>query len=102
MAVQSLSSEGAEAPAIRLLVCGGPRCDAEGRGSALLAAVRAALAAAFPASADSARISCVTRDCLRLCTKDPVVRVEPSGDVFSNPAVADLLHLVADALARRE
>lgn len=98
MAVQPLST--AE-PTVRLLVCVGPRCDAEGRGRALLEAVRGALAAAFPAPAESARISCVTRDCLRLCTKEPVVRIEPSGDAFSNPAVADLLRIVADALAPR-
>lgn len=88
-------------PAIRLLVCVGPRCDAEGRGRALLAELREALKTAFPAPEQAARISCAARDCLRLCTQDPVVRVEPSGDAFANPAIDELLRLVAEALSIR-
>ncbi len=75
-------------PKSRLLVCVGPRCDAEGRGRALLSALREALAADAGAAA---RISITTRDCLRGCTRDPVVRLEPSGDLFSNPTVDELL-----------
>lgn len=89
----------AAAPAIRLLVCVGPRCDAEGRGRALLAELRQALAAAFPSPEAAGRIACTTRDCLRLCTREPVVRLEPSGDAFSNPTVEDLLRVVAEALS---
>jgi hypothetical protein len=33
---------------VRLLVCVGPNCDAEGRGRRLLAEAQTALAAAFP------------------------------------------------------
>jgi (2Fe-2S) ferredoxin len=72
----------------RLLVCVGPRCDAEGRGRALLAALREELAAN---PADAAITEVTTRDCLRACTRDPIVRLEPSGDLFSNPTIEDLL-----------
>jgi len=85
-------------PACRLLVCVGPRCDAEGRGRALLAALRQALAA-DPAGA--AGIAIATRDCLRFCTRDPVVRVESSGDVFSNPSVDELLRAARAACRPR-
>lgn len=77
----------------RLLVCVGPRCDAEGRGRALLAALRQELAA----NPDAARIKVTTRDCLRACTRDPIVRLEPSGDLFSDPTVEDLLRAVGAA-----
>ncbi len=76
-------------PASRLLVCVGPRCDAEGRGRALLAALREELAANPDAAA---RVEVTTRDCLRGCTRDPIVRLEPSGDLFSDPTVEELLH----------
>jgi hypothetical protein len=80
------------------LVCVGPRCDAEGKGRALLAALLDALKAEFRSDLECGRIICATRDCLRLCTRDPLVRLEPSGDAFSNPEVGDLLRLVAEAL----
>ncbi len=83
---------------MKLLVCIGPNCDAEGRGRILLDALRAAAAEKFPVPAD-ARLVIETRDCLRLCTQDPVVRLEPSGDVFSNPDVDELLSLIAKALS---
>ncbi len=82
----------------RVLVCVGPRCDAEGRGRALLEELRSALVDAFPEASESGRISCSTRDCLRSCTRDPIVRLEPSGEVFSNPSVAELLRFCADIL----
>jgi hypothetical protein len=70
----------------RLLVCVGPRCDAEGRGTALLARLRDLLK-------DAAGVSCQKRECLRLCTGEPAVRLEPSGDVFANPDPEELLRL---------
>lgn len=70
----------------RLLVCVGPRCDAEGRGTALLARLRDLLK-------DVAGVSCQSRDCLRLCTGEPAVRLEPSGDVFANPDPEELMRL---------
>jgi NADH:ubiquinone oxidoreductase subunit E len=85
-------------PLVRLLVCVGPRCDAQGEGAALLAALTAALNEKFGADMASGRVSCVTRDCLRHCTSEPVARVEPSGEVFANPAIDELLRLVATAL----
>lgn len=94
------STPHAGSPAIRLLVCIGPRCDAEGRGSALLQALREALGAAHADDLAAGRVSCVTRDCLRHCTRDPIVRVEPSGDVFSDPPLEELLRLVAEAAPR--
>lgn len=94
---QGTLAECRQAPAVRLLVCVGPRCDAEGRGRALLAQLREALAASFPPE-DAACVCFTTRDCLRLCTRDPVVRIEPSGDAFSNPTVDDLLRAVAEAM----
>ena len=78
----------------RLLVCVGPRCDAEGRGRALLAALREELAANPDAAA---RVEVTTRDCLRACTRDPIVRLEPSGDLFSDPTVEDLLRAAGAA-----
>lgn len=70
----------------RLLVCVGPRCDAEGRGSALLARLRGLLEGV-------AGVSCQSRECLRLCTGEPAVRLEPSGDIFTNPDPEALLRL---------
>ncbi len=84
--------------ACRLLVCVGPRCNAEGRGRALLAALREELAA----NPDAARIKVTTRDCLRACTRDPIVRLEPSGDLFSDPTVEDLLRAAGATVLRIE
>ena len=70
----------------RLLVCVGPRCDAEGAGTALLARLRGLLE-------DAAGVSCQSRDCLRLCTGEPIVRLEPSGDVLANPDPEELMRL---------
>jgi hypothetical protein len=49
----------------------------------------------------SGRLAIATRDCLRLCTRDPVVRFEPSGDALSNPSLDDLLRLTRAALAEQ-
>lgn len=84
---------------LRLLVCVGPRCDAEGRGRELLAAVEAALARKFPEELAAGRLTISTRDCLRLCTRDPVVRLEPSGDAFSNPDLSDLMRRIGAELS---
>ena len=86
-------------PPQRLIMCVGPRCDAEGKGRQLLAEVEAACAEKFAAELRDGRLAVATRDCLRLCTRDPVVRLEPSGDVFSNPSCDELLRVVSDALA---
>lgn len=87
---------------VRLLVCVGPRCDAEGKGRALLASVEECFAATLPDELSSGRLSIATRDCLRLCTRDPVVRFEPSGDALSNPSQDELLRLARDALAAQD
>ncbi|MFO1123901.1 MAG: (2Fe-2S) ferredoxin domain-containing protein [Methylocystis sp.] len=84
---------------VRLLVCVGPRCDAEGKGRALLASVETRFAQAFPNDLASGRLSIATRDCLRLCTRDPVIRFEPSGDALSNPSLDELLRLTRATLA---
>lgn len=83
---------------IRLLVCVGPNCDARGQGRALLAEVQAALAATFPDALADGRLKLSTRDCLRLCTRDPVVRIEPSGEAFSDPDIDELMRDIAEAL----
>jgi NADH:ubiquinone oxidoreductase subunit E len=83
---------------VKLLVCVGPRCDAEGRGRALLAEVEAALQAQFAQALAQGRLTLATRDCLRLCTRDPVVRLEPSGDAFSDPDLDVLVAEIAGAL----
>jgi hypothetical protein len=88
-------------PPVRLLVCVGPRCDAEGKGRALLASVEECFTAALSNELSSRRLSIATRDCLRLCTRDPVVRFEPSGDALSNPSPDELLRLAREALAER-
>lgn len=80
---------------VRLLVCVGPRCDAEGRGQALFSALRNALAALPGPEAE--RIELSARDCLRFCTREPIVRLEPTGEVFSNPSVEELLRCASAA-----
>ncbi len=77
----------------------GPRCDAQGRGRALLGDVEAALRTAFPEALAAGRLALATRDCLRLCTRDPVVRLEPSGDAYSDPDLETLLREISVALA---
>ncbi len=86
---------------VRLIVCVGPRCDAEGKGRALLASAETRLAQAFPKELASGRLVVATRDCLRLCTRDPVVRFEPSGDALSNPSLDDILGFARAALAEQ-
>lgn len=86
-------------PSVRLLVCVGPRCDAEGKGRALFASVEECFAATFADELSSGRLAIATRDCLRLCTRDPVVRFEPSGDALSNPSPDELARLARQALA---
>ena len=92
---------------VRLLVCVGPNCDAQGRGRRLLAQAQTALAEAFPNALADGRLKISTRDCLRLCTRDPVVRLEPSGDVFADPDIDDVIqeigrHLGSDAARQDE
>lgn len=89
------------AGSVRLLVCVGPRCDAEGKGRALLASVETSFAQIFSQELASGRLAIATRDCLRLCTRDPVVRFEPSGDALSSPSLDDLLRLTRAALAEQ-
>lgn len=83
---------------MKLLVCIGPRCDAEGRGSALLSRLRPALAERFADEIAAGRLKYETRDCLRLCTRDPVVRIEPSGEAISDPDIELLLNVLAESL----
>ena len=83
---------------VRVLVCVGPRCDAEGRGRALMREVEKTLRATFPEALDEKRLKLATRECLRLCTRDPVVRLEPSGDAFSDPDIDMLMQEIAGAL----
>ncbi|WP_442754283.1 (2Fe-2S) ferredoxin domain-containing protein [Methylocystis sp. JAN1] len=82
----------------RLLVCVGPNCDATGRGRALLADVQAAVQASFPDALADGSLKVSTRECLRLCTRDPVVRIEPSGDAFSDPDIDELMREIAETL----
>jgi hypothetical protein len=89
------------AVSVRLLVCVGPRCDAEGKGRTLLASVETSFAQDFSLELASGRLAIATRDCLRLCTRDPVVRFEPSGDALSNPSLDELLRLARAALAEQ-
>jgi len=81
-------------PTCRLLVCVGPRCDEQGRGSTLLALLRKRLSGA-------SGVACVPRDCLRLCTREPVVRLEPWGEVFANPDLDELVKLALDSMVAR-
>jgi len=83
---------------VRLLVCVGPRCDAEGKGRALLASAQQCFSQDLSQELASGRIAIATRDCLRLCTRDPVVRFEPSGEALSNPSRDDILRLTRAAL----
>lgn len=83
---------------VRLHVCVGPRCDAEGLGRALLMNVEAALQEAFPQALAEGRLKISTRDCLRHCTTEPVVRLEPSGEAFANPDMNLLIREIGAAL----
>lgn len=83
---------------VRLLVCVGPRCGAEGRGRALLASAEAALLKAFPVALANECLKISTRDCLRHCTNEPVVRLEPSGDAFAGPDMDTLIREIGAAL----
>jgi hypothetical protein len=83
---------------VSLLVCVGPRCDAEGRGRALLASAEAALRQAFPDDIAQGRLRISTRDCLRHCTSEPVVRLEPSGEAFAGPDIETLVREIRTAL----
>lgn len=83
---------------VRLLVCVGPNCDAKGRGRRLLAQAQTALAAAFPEALAEGRLKISTRECLRLCTRDPVVRLEPSGEVFADPDMDELVREIASEI----
>lgn len=85
-------------PPARLIVCVGPNCDAHGRGRALLAEIQAALSVAFPDEFADGRLKITTRQCLRLCTRDPVVRLEPSGDAFSDPDMDELIREISATL----
>jgi hypothetical protein len=81
-------------PYCRLLVCIGPCCDAQGRGSALLAALSEALAG-------TEGVACLARACLRVCTRDTIVRIEPSGEIFANPDVEELVRIAIGPEAAR-
>jgi hypothetical protein len=81
-------------PYSRLLVCIGPCCDAEGRGRAFFDALSAALA-------DAEGVACFTRGCMRVCTRDTIVRHEPSGEIFANPTIEDLVHFALASEAAR-
>jgi len=83
----------------RLLMCVGPRCDADGAGRALHAAVKTALETAFAAELATGRLRLETRDCLRLCTREPVLRLEPCGDAYSGASVSEILRLVGEELS---
>ena len=61
----------------------------------MLAQAQAALADAFPDALAEGQLKISTRDCLRLCTRDPVVRLEPSGEVFADPDMDDLVREIA-------
>lgn len=67
----------------------------------LLASVETSFAQAFSQELASGRLAIATRDCLRLCTRDPVVRFEPSGDALSNPSLDELLRFARAALAEQ-
>lgn len=64
----------------------------------MLGEAQAALVAAFPNALAEGRLKISTRDCLRLCTRDPVVRLEPSGDVFADPDMDELTREIGTAL----
>jgi hypothetical protein len=87
---------------VRLLICVGPRCDAEGKGRALLASVQQCFSQDLSQELASGHLAIATRDCLRLCTRDPVVRFEPSGEALSNPSLDGLMRVARGALAEQD
>ncbi|WP_424361864.1 (2Fe-2S) ferredoxin domain-containing protein [Methylocystis parvus] len=64
----------------------------------MLAEVQLATHDAFPDELADGRLKISTRECLRLCTRDPVVRIEPSGDAFSDPDIDELMLEIAKTL----
>ena len=73
------------------MICVGERCDARGRARQKLCEIESALATRFNAALANGDIKISTRDCLRLCTTVPVIRLEPSGDVYAGIETNELL-----------
>jgi hypothetical protein len=73
------------------MICVGERCDARGLARKKLCEIESALANRFEAALAKGDIKISTRDCLRLCTTAPVVRFEPSGDVYAGIETDELL-----------
>lgn len=89
-----------EPPLIRFVVCVGDVCDREGRGSELHERLTEAIGAAFAAETGAGRIASTRRSCLRHCSHGvPMLRIEPSGDVYADPSSDDMMALVDATLA---
>jgi len=88
-----------EPPLIRFIVCVGDVCDRDGRGSALHERLSEALDIDFGKGIAAGRIACTRRSCLRHCSHGvPMLRVEPSGDVYADADIELMLDLVEEAL----
>ncbi|NBT96480.1 MAG: (2Fe-2S) ferredoxin domain-containing protein [Methylocystaceae bacterium] len=81
------------------MICVGERCDARGRARQKLCEIESALATRFNAALANGDIKISTRDCLRLCTTAPVIRLEPSGDVYAGIEINELLIEINKTLA---
>ncbi|WP_159728194.1 (2Fe-2S) ferredoxin domain-containing protein [Methylosinus sp. Ce-a6] len=89
-----------EPPLIRFVVCVGDVCDREGSGSVLHERLSEALDVDFGKGIAAGEIACVRRSCLRHCSQGvPMLRIEPSGEVYADPDIDLMLDLVEEALA---
>lgn len=87
-------------PPLQVMVCVGERCDARGVARKKLSEIDCALTKRFGGARASGRIKIRPRDCLRLCTTKPVIRLEPSGEVFAGIAADALLIEIEKALGK--
>ena len=81
------------------MICVGERCDAQGLARKKLCEIETALARRFDRALANGEIKISTRDCLRLCTTAPVIRLEPSGDVYAGMETDELLIEIEKILA---
>jgi len=75
----------------RVLVCVGPQCNRNNGGRQLLSDLQRLVEARFASQQQETKIAITTRECLRLCSNKPVMRVEPCGDIYDADQLEALL-----------
>ena len=83
-------------PPRRLLLCTGPRCNADGKALALLSCLQVQLEASH--RGDKAFF--LRRSCLGRCTGKPIARIDPDGIWYHRLSVENLQRIVRQHLCR--